>query len=255
MRRADRKQDYLLLQALRRVLRPLARLCIEKNVSLAALNDLIADLYANCSRESADNPTQENISEDIEIGLIGAEIVAIWTGSPEFRSATGEPNPLPYVNDGSPSFSFSALVESVSKDVRSHVILEELQRQNILRYNETTDQVWLNSEAFVPQDGWASKLYYFSRNIEDHLDAAITNILSEKPPYLDRSVYYNGLSPESVRELQAEALDNATKALRTLNRRAFELSEQDKEKTGAGLRINFGTWFYSDATFPAEERE
>src|SRR5262249_45224077 len=155
-------------------------------------------------------------NDDILHVSIGAAIIAIWTGSPEFRSAAGDPTPLPYSNPTVPGFSFSALAESVSTDFRPRAILEEMIRQNIVRYNETTDQIWLNTEAYIPQKDWAKKLYYFGQNIEDHLNAAVTNILDE-PVYLDRAVYYGELTEKSAQELQELARDETTKALRTVN--------------------------------------
>lgn len=272
------ESDYLLLQALRRVLRPLVRLLILKNVPLQVLNDLLKELYVNVAEDQLNGAkakaTHSQISlmtgvhrrdvrryrdktpdtgRDVPHVSVGAEIVAIWTGSPHFLSADGLPLPLPYANKTTPSFSFSSLAESVSTDVRPRAMLDELLRQNIVRYNDVTDQVWLNTEAFVPQEGWAKKLYYFGRNLEDHLSSSVANIISDKPPYLDRSLYYSGLTKESAEELQALARETATKALRAVNRRALELSESDKDKDSALSRINFGTYFYSDADTGREQ--
>ena len=80
-------------------------------------------------------------------------------------------------------------------------------------------------------------------------------VLSNQPPYLDRSVYCNELSAESVDELQSLARDAATGALRAVNRRAHELVEQDKGRENAHYRINFGTYFYTNAKVKAGELE
>lgn len=272
------ESDALLLQAMRRVLRPLVRLSIRRNVPLQAFTQLLKEIYVAVAAETL-CATQARVS-DSQISLmtgvhrkdvrelrhlpvaaerdmphvsVGAEIIARWLGNGQFRNTEGRPYPLPYANDSNPAFSFCALAGAVSSDVHPRAILEEMLRQNIVRYNEVTDQVWMNTEAFVPQVGWAEKLFYFGRHCEDHLEAAVANILSGKPPYLDRAVYYDGLTADSAAELKALAEESAMKALRAVNRRAHQLSEQDKDDPGARARINFGTYFFSDSVAPHEK--
>ncbi len=263
--------DNLLLQALRRLMKPMVRLFIRKNIPLQVFTDLMKEMYVSTAEESliaaGFRPTDSQISlmtgvhrrdvreyrghapdtgREIENVSISAEIVATWLGNPQFMGAEGQPAPLPYTNDANPEFSFTALAESVSKDVRPRAILDEMLRQNTVRYDEITDNVWLNSEAFIPQEGWAEKLYYLGRNGEDHLEAAVTNVLSAKPPFLDRSVYYSNLTEESVETLQKMSREQGMKLLRSLNRRAHELHEKDQGKPGAQYRMTFGAYFYSD---------
>lgn len=258
-----------LLRTVSRLLRPLVRLFIRKNVPLQVFADLMKETYVNVAEESLKDAhirvTDSQVSlmtgvhrKDVRRyrggaekmrGMphvsTGAEIVSIWAGNPAFLSAEGQPCPLPYTNPGNPAFSFSALAASVSTDVRPRAILDEMVRQNIARYDGVTDQVWLNTEAFIPQEGWEEKLYYFGRNGEDHLEAAVTNILSAKPPFLDRAVFYGRLTRESVDELRAMAEESAMKALRAVNRRAHALYEQDKDKQEAQSRVTFGAYFYA----------
>lgn len=270
--------DSLLLQALRRLMRPMVRLFIRKNIPLQIFVDLMKEMYVNTAEESLNDAgikaTDSQISlmtgvhrrdvrnyrnnapdtgREIQNVSIAAEMVATWLGNTQFMGAEGQPCPLPYTNAANPEFSFSALAEQVSKDVRPRAILDEMLRQNTVRHDEITDNVWLNTEAFIPQEGWAEKLYYLGRNGEDHLEAAVTNVLSPKPPFLDRAVFYGGLTEESVDALQKLSREQGMRALRTVNRRAHELFEQDKGKPGAGHRITFGAYFFSDTDRPEEE--
>lgn len=270
--------DSLLLQALRRLMRPMVRLFIRKNIPLQIFVDLMKEMYVNTAEESLNEAgikaTDSQISlmtgvhrrdvrnyrnnapdtgREIQHVSIAAEVVATWLGNPQFMGAEGQPCPLPYTNPDNPSFSFSALAEEVSTDVRPRAILDEMLRQNTVRHDEITDNVWLNTEAFIPQEGWAEKLYYLGRNGEDHLEAAVTNVLSPRPPFLDRAVFYGGLTPESVEALQKLSREHGMRALRTVNRRAHELFEQDKGKPDAGHRITFGAYFFSDTDRREEE--
>lgn len=263
--------DNLLLQALRRLMRPMVRLFIRKNIPLQVFTDLMKEMYVNIAEESLETAgiraTDSQISlmtgvhrrdvrmyrdqspdtgREIENVSISAEIVATWLGNPLFMGAEGQPAPLPYTNEANPEFSFTALAEAVSKDVRPRAILDEMLRQNTVRHDEITDNVWLNQEAFIPQEGWAEKLYYLGRNGEDHLEAAVTNVLSPKPPFLDRSVYYSNLTEQSVETLQKLSREQGMKLLRNVNRRAHELFEADQGKPDAKFRMTFGAYFFSD---------
>ena len=91
-------------------------------------------------------------------------------------------------------------------------------------------------------------------NGEDHLEAAVANILSSKPPYLDRSVYYDRLTRDSAETLQNLAREAAMKALRQLNRKALEMSDIDKDEPDAKYRINFGAYFYTDADLTRKDK-
>jgi hypothetical protein len=270
-------QDVL-LRAVRRLLRPLVRLLIVKNVPLQMLLDVMKEVYVSVAEESLRDThikaTDSQISlmtgvhrkdvrryrdnssvsapREMPHVSIGAEVVVTWTGNPQFVGADGQPCPLPYTNRDNPGFSFSALAQSVSTDVRPRAILDEMLRQNAVRYDAVTDQVWLNAEAFIPQEGWGEKLYYLGRNGEDHLEAAVTNVLSLQPPFLDRAVFYGGLTEKSAEELRALAEENAMKSLRAVNRRAFALAEEDKGKPEARARVTFGAYFY---TAPDREEE
>lgn len=273
------ESDSLMLQAVRRLMRPLARLFIGKGLPLQVFIEIMKDVYVDIAQENLKaaniRPTDSQISlmtgvhrrdvrkfrslppnARIEVPhlSVGAELVAIWMGNPEFLNPQGLPRPLPYANRENPKLSFTALAESVSKDVRPRAILDEMLRQDIARYDEITDNVWLNVEAFVPQEGWAEKLYYFGHNGEDHLEAAVANILSTKPPYLDRSVYYDCLTRESAETLQNLAREAAMKALRQLNRKALEMSDIDKGEPDAKYRINFGAYFYTDADLSRKDK-
>lgn len=266
------EQDSALLQAVRRLMRPLVRLFIRKNVTLQVFTDLMKEMYVGIAEESlaAANTRATDSQISLMTGVhrrdvrsyrdraadavreephmsMGAEIIAAWMGTPDYLTTQGEARPLPYTSRTNPAFSFSALAESVSTDVRPRAILDELVRQNICRYDEITDNVWLNPEAFTPQEGWTEKLHHFGRNGEDHLEAAVTNILSPKPPFLDRSVHYANLTKDSVEELQRLSRDSGMRALRAVNRQAHDLSEKDRNDPNARHRITFGAYFFTDA--------
>ena len=92
------------------------------------------------------------------------------------------------------------LVESVSKDIRPRVVLDEWLRLGVARIELVDDQelVRLNVEAFVPASGFDEKAFYFGRNLRDHIATAAGNLAGVDPSRLERSVYYDDLTAEST---------------------------------------------------------
>jgi hypothetical protein len=58
-------------------------------------------------------------------------------------------------------------------------------------------------------------LYYFGRNLHDHLAAWVANVLAAKPPFVERSVHYDGPSAELAERLEALARARAGNAAAT----------------------------------------
>lgn len=174
---------------------------------------------------------------------LGAQLVARWTGVSEFQDSRGRPLSLPRQAELGPSFE--RLVESVSKDIRPRVVLDEWLRLGVARIEQSGDRehVRLNTEAFIPESGFDEKAFYLGRNLRDHISTAAQNLAGLSPSLLERSVYYDDLTPESVRELRELSEAKATEALRAVNRRALALQAADVANPGARHRMNFGVYF------------
>ena len=77
--------------------------------------------------------------------------------------------------------------------------------------------------------------------------AARVNVKSEDPPFLERSVYYDQLSAESVEKLSKLSRRRSSEILQELNALARDLQEQDGvENKGKKFRMNFGYYFFKD---------
>jgi len=171
-----------------------------------------------------------------------AEMIALWRGDPAFLDADGKPRALP--RQAAPgAASFDTLVERVSKDIRGRVVLDEWLRLGLATLDG--DLVRLNVAAFVPQDGFDELAYYFGRNLHDHIAAAEHNLSRRGAPFLERSVYYDHLTPESVTALRQMAESLGMEALLALNREALKRANGDSGKPSADQRINFGVYFYA----------
>jgi hypothetical protein len=260
-----------LISALRRLLRPLARLLIAKGVGLAALMELLKEAYVDVAlnefpvdgkkqtdsrvslltgvhrkdvKRLRERPT-EKMAAPRSIGL-GAQIVSRWVGSKETTDKKGQPLPLSRKAESRDGPSFDSLVSKVSTDVRPRALLDEWLRRGIARLDDD-GRVVLNQLAFVPEKGFEDKAFYFGRNIHDHLAAIAHNLLEEGNPKLERGVHYTGLTEESAAELAEAAERSGMKALLEMNRLALELAEKDRGGATATRRINFGLYFFDGA--------
>lgn len=257
-----------LLMAVRRILRPLARLLMSHGVSYPAFSELAKGAFVTAAAK--DFPSDGGAITDSRISLLsgvhrrevkrlrtesaqsmpppavslGAQIVARWCGDGRYLDAQRQPKPLPRLASKGGDISFERLVEGVNKDIRPRAVLDEWLRLGVATLDEE-DRVRLVEAAFVPARGMEEKTFYLGKNLHDHLAAATHNLLDERPPFLERSVHYDGLSVESVEALRILSRELAVQAMQEINRRALEMQQQDADRADATRRMTFGVYYYS----------
>ena len=257
--------------AIRYLLRPLVRLLLSHGISFPNFCDLVKSTYVKVAesefRLDAKAQTDSRISlltgihrreinrlrnePATEIDLsrhasMSALLLAIWSGHREYLDEQGLPIPLPRLASKGEKRSFEALVQSVSKDFRARVVLDEWLRQGIVTV-DSDDRVHLSADAFVQPQDMEEKIYYFGQNIHDHLAATVHNLAGASPPFLERCVFYDKLSGDSTQELAAYSRTVGMRSLHAVNKRAAELQQRDREKPDAVYRANFGVYHYSAA--------
>jgi Family of unknown function (DUF6502) len=258
----------IVVQAIRGILKPLVRFMLSQGLTYTILIDLLKAIYVEVALKEftlekkrqtdsrislltgvhrkdvkrlsemleTDAPPPENVT-------LGAQLVAKWIGQPAYVDKQGHPIPLARGVKTGGEKSFEALVASVSKDIRSRAILDEWLRLGIVRI-DANDCVCLNTEAFIPKQGFEEKAYYFQHNLHDHIAASVHNMLELGPPFVERSVYYDTLTKSSAAELVSLGEALGMQALQTVNRRALILEQKDANHPDANQRINFGIYFY-----------
>jgi hypothetical protein len=252
-----------------RLLRPLVRLFIRCGITFPALCDLLRELYVNVAEH--DFALKGKVQTDSRVSLLtgihrkevarlrgaGApvstvpasisrtsRIFARWLSAPEFTDAEGHPLPLARTSEDGLA-SFESLVVSVTRDVRPRAILDEWLDRHLVMI-DADGRVVLTEAAFIPPGGSDQQLYYFGRNLHDHVAAAAANVLGEGPTFMERAVHYDGLSEELAATLEKRSRELAMAALKTLNREANLACETD---AGGSWRWNFGVYVYQeDAT-------
>ena len=263
-----------LLRAVQRVLRPLARLLMTYGVNFVAFSTLAKGVFVDvAARDFPDDGapvTDSRVSllsgvhrrevkrlrEEMLLQLppspvvsLGALVVARWCAEPVFLDPHRHPLALPRQASQGGDVSFERLVESVSKDIRPRAVLDEWLRLGVVSL-DAEDRVHLVEHAFVPARGLDEKSFYLGKNIGDHLAAASHNLMDGQPPFLERSVYCDGLSAQSVEQLRTLSRELAIQAMQEINRRALELQEADHGQANASQRMTFGVYYYAEDTMP-----
>jgi Family of unknown function (DUF6502) len=267
--------------ALRRLLRPLVRLLLANGITYPFLSGLMKSVYVDVAVK--DFPLPGKHQTDSRISLLsgvhrkdvrrfrhdvidnpavppsavslGSELLTKWTTHKDYLDKEGNPIPLPRLSGKGNEKSFESMVESVSKDIRSRVVLDEWLRIGVARLDEENN-VCLNVDAFVPAKGFDERAFYFGQNMHDHLAAGMQNLMSHPAPFFDRCVYHDMLTPASVKELDELTRELGMNALQTINRKALELKKQQApDDSTARFRVNFGAYFFNEYTETRADRD
>jgi hypothetical protein len=261
---APRPAPEMMMLPLRRLLRPLVRLMVRCGVLCPAAIDMLRALYVEVAEEEL-GPAQRT---DSRVSLLtgvhrkeikrqreippdepppplvtrNAQLIATWLGAAGFTSEAGEPLPLPRSAPEGPSFE--SLVTAVTRDVRPRAVLDDWLSQGIVTIG-VDDRIRLSTEAFLPQPGRDEQLFYFARNIHDHIAAASANVLAQQtPPFIDRSVHYDHLTPETAAALEQAGRAAVQRVLLDFNRRALTLAAEEAPAGTPTRRINLGVYLF-----------
>ncbi|MEQ9145908.1 MAG: DUF6502 family protein [Parvibaculaceae bacterium] len=260
------------MKAARTMLRPLVQGLIRRGVPLPQLVEELKALYVEGAvREAAKSGRVTQSAVSVMTGVhrkdvkrlmeqgqasdappapasLGSRLAGLWLGQAPFADEAGHPLPLyEKCSDGTPSFE--ELVSHVSRDVRSRAVLDDWLRLNIA-VKRDDGKIEFNTEAFVAPEGEAEALHFFGRNLRDHVAAGLHNLAGQDPRFIDRAVFYWGLSDASVERLRLLAQDLGAEAIREANREALHLSSEDRAAGKGSRRMTFGVYFYSEPDDP-----
>ena len=276
--------------ALRKVLRPLVHLMLARGITFGYLSELLKSLMVEVAVKdfqlTAKETTDSRVSlltgvhrKDVfrlrhaapaegenmpAVVPLGAQLVAQWQGQPAYLDQHGQPLPLPrYASEGGAQ-SFEGLVAGVNSDIRSRVVLDEWLRLGVVHL-DAERRVCLNTQAFVPAKGFDEKAFYFGHNLHDHAAAAAHNLAGQEPPFMERSVQYNGLDADAIHRLSEQAQKLGMQALLAVNKTAIDAVEKGAAAdppdplgppgppdapSAPTQRMTFGIYFYAAADEP-----
>jgi hypothetical protein len=259
------------LRALARVLRPLARLLIAGGVPIQAASESLKRAYV----EAAHRHFGEETGTDSRLSLLtginrkevrrlttpvadewgpesvtsfASAVYTAWTVREEWRGPDGQPRVLPKRGDG----SFDVLVKGVTRDLRPASVLAELVRLGYAEVGED-DTVRAAGADFLSQREFADRLGPLAENLQDHADAAVSNVLAASPPFLERTLFADELSEESAQALQEEARTQWKRVHDELIIRADALEAEDRRLgRQARSRIRVGVYVYAETPGAAQ---
>jgi len=262
------------ITAISYLLRPLIRLLLSHGISFQVFSELVKSAYVKVAEKEFRLATRPQTDSRISLltgihrreisrlrnepasginlsqhSSMSALLLAIWSGDPEYLDKHGSPIPLPRLANKEGGLSFESLIQSVSKDFRSRVVLDEWLRQGIVTL-DGNDSVHLAADAFVQPQDLEEKVYYFGQNIHDHIAATVHNLSGNKPPFLERCVYYDKLSADSAKELAEYSRLVGMQALHAVNKRAVEMQKRDQDNKTNVYRSNFGIYNFFEAEAP-----
>ena len=256
-----------LLEALQRLLAPLAELAVARGVGYAAVDDLLRQGFvaaANAAHQSlpehrrvsristATGLTRREVSRRVNEPRsrapgaaaptpprsLASEVFAHWRSDKRYRTRSGSPRVLPRTG---PLPSFEALAHEITRDVHPRTLLEELLRLQLAQLDPQTDRVSLVEAAFVPRGDSARMLGFLGANVGDHLQAAVSNVLGTGPArHFEQAIFADGLSAQSLaamRPLLADQWAQMTEALVPALERMVEADALDPPSADRRIRL------------------
>ena len=270
--------QHCVLGTLRVLFRPIVRLSIAHGVKFQQLAELLkvvsldvaeTDLRAEGRRANASLLSvvtglhrkdvnrlirQRDEPEPSAGPSIESQVFTRWMTDAAFLDAHGRPRPL--LRTGTPGpqdASFEALARSITSDVHPRAILESLQRLGMIAV-DARDRVSLVIDRFVPSTELSQLLAFLRDNNHDHLAASVANAMGRAPPFLEQSLFADGLRAESVARLQERARETWLRLMREFVPLAERMVADDAaggaDAPGSASRVRLGLYFYSDLHAP-----
>ncbi|OWV82107.1 hypothetical protein ATY77_02365 [Rhizobium sp. R634] len=258
-----------------RVLRPMVRLALASGFNFTAFSAVLRRLYIEVAEKEFALPNKQQTDSRISL-LTGvhrkdvnrlrgqaldpsfltvgvsqtSRILARWLADPLYCDAEDRPTPLPRTSsDGGPSFE--SLVTDITKDVHPRSILDDWLDRGIVVLDED-GRVKLDLSSIVPNAGDDARRHYFTRNLRDHVQASVMNLMHEPPPYFERAVHYDGMSAALAARLDELARQESMALLLKLNKIAHQAIKDD---AGGSSRWIAGLYVMTEEneTAPAPE--
>src|SRR5512134_2741742 len=179
--------DPALGDSLDLLLAPIARLCLARGLNFAVAVETLKHSYVaaaraahagrhgprdiarvsaatGISRREVTRISNELVAPSVVRGSPATKVFTRWAGSAKLRDRNGRPKPL---RRHGRAPSFEALSYSVTHDIHPTVILDELCRLGLTRYDADTELVHLLRDAFAPHEDQGRALSFLGSNVGD----------------------------------------------------------------------------------------
>ena len=259
-----------LSEALRAVLVPLARLAVARGVPFAAVEQVMKQAFVDAARAAhgpsalphrmvsriatATGLTRREVTRLTQGPVADAttpamprthatEVFTRWMSDPQYRGRRG-PRELPRLGEAP---SFEALAQSVTRDVHSRSLLDELIRLGLASHDVETDRVALVRDAFVPRGDAGRMLGFLGANVGDHLAGAVDNVLGGGGRHFEQALFADGLPADAVAKLQDRIAEQWKLLRASLAPELERLIEAERAAGGEGInRVRIGLYTYEE---------
>lgn len=221
---SEKECQQVLLEAVEAVLAPLARLCVAQGLPFARAEEVFKRAYVRAARDarrvsgapSARDVSQVSMATGInrrEVTRITAELQPLavqrptpavrvfmrWVSSKRLRDEAGRPRALRRLGKAP---SFEALARSVTQQVHSRSLLDELCRLGLAALSADGETVSLLTDRFVPREDDGLLFGFLGANVGDHLAAASANVIHRDRRHFEQAVFTDELSQEAALEVR-----------------------------------------------------
>ena len=259
-------ESAALVQAIGRLVLPLARLAVAKGLPFAVVEAQLKLAFVQAARDTHPQLSAHRVVSRIATatGLsrrevtrltqvrsplpqrrpVAAELFARWANDPAYKDRRGRPCVLPRQGE---ALSFESLAQSVTRDVHPRSLLDELLRLGLAVHDAERDTVALVRDAFVPRGDAERMLGFLGDNVGDHLGAAVANVLSDGRAHFEQAVFADELSTESIEQIRGLINAQWRDATAALVPAIEALIEQDRAaERPQDHRLRIGLYSYTD---------
>jgi hypothetical protein len=256
----------LVLREVAVLMRPVAVWLLRNGVAYPAFAEALKSVFLQAARgeleRDAVEPTQSALSllsglhrKDVRARLqspadaeralprptLASQVLTRWLTDRRYLGADGKPRTLARSGE---KRSFESLCRDLSNDVHPRTVLEELLRLGQVAVDG--DNVVVLAHSYIPSERLEELTALFSSNAADHLAAAVSNLSSRAPKFLEQSIYADGLKAESIDQLHLAARAAWASAFESVVTQSRKHVDQDAGGDGH-QRMRFGVYFFSEA--------
>lgn len=231
---------------LKRLLAPIARLCVARGVLFGEIADQLKGQFVKAAADRIEGKiTDSRIS--VMTGLQRRDIARLRA-----QPADTSP-PINHLSrlvaqwvalGGAPldRVAFDDLAQDIRRDVHPATMLAQLTDAGTVVV-APDNWITLQATSYQPLPGTEAQLDYLARNGGDFLNAATANVLQSPAPFFERAVHYDGLSEDAVAALDTFYRAAQMQVLEQVNARAAAL----QASAPGPLRFRAGGYFYKEA--------
>lgn len=222
------ERNELLLQAVRSMLLPLARLCVAQGQHFEGIEEALKQAFVDAAREAkraAGLAGSRDVSQvAMATGLSRREVARLsavtasapapkpsavnqlylrWSTAKKLRDETGRPRTLPRMGKAP---SFESLAQSITRHVHPRSLLDEMLRLGLAQLSEDGQTVSLEPDRYVPEKDDAQLYGFLGANVGDHLAAASANVIHRDRRHFEQAIFADELTEATaaaIREIAA----------------------------------------------------